>query len=642
MASLDLNSDYNKAKNKIQATKAYTDLKSQYDKAQKKAGDALEKGKDTLSDAKETFEEQLDVIKNQAKRYQTDAKNQLEQLLDINKVTGNNSVKYIKQKMIKALQNIRPKIDEILLEEAIKAVGCDQQQSYDPVTVYVKVKSVDPAGLLKKNPTSKTGKVLYEKENVVIQNTPFSMNRELYNRVQNPGQTYFTANGGVNYLGNSGSELFDISFVDTNNFGETGPWFQVDLKQRVAGSPNIVGEFLVDYFKTINIFDFTNVMANIMNSLSGAISIQASVGVSEVTDATKFERYIARILGLCFDNRKQIDVSGVAKVAELDGIDESFYELTQVELRNVENKVNNIQNGVVEFEDCDTEKLPVNAEQIVDALAQLNFVEGRDLDKAADSLTDILAQNPAWQGLAINGNIKAAIDLNFIKLITQGLVFALLGPKVLLPIFTMLKSIGKELCGNINGFVDLLTCFKEFMKELISKIGSLFVKELFNLIKRDILNLIQVVIKDLSKELKDKRIIMILKLVQLLILIAQFVRDWRECKSVVDEILWLLRIAFSGFGLQIPLPLVFAAQLLDGFSATRAYIGTIEELQKLGIPTGPMPDGSPNFAVLSMLSQLKAQTAEDAENGKVQIAIPPLTITPAGITVPQSAFGKKF
>jgi hypothetical protein len=639
--SLDLKSDYNKAKSKIQATKSYKDLKGQYDKAQKKVGDSLEKGKDTLSDSKEKFEEQLDVIKNQAKRYQTEKKNQLEELLDINKVTGNNSVRYIKQKMIKALQNIRPKIDEILIEEAIKAVGCDQQQTYDPVTIYVKVKSVDPAGLLKKNPTSKVAKILYEKDDVVIQNFPFSFNKELYNRVQNPGQLYSTANG-QNYFGNSGNELLDISFVEFNNFGESGPWFQVDLKQRVASSPNVVGEFLVDYFKTINIFEFTNVMANIMNSLSGAISIKANVGVNEVTDSTKFERYIARILGLCFDNRKQIDVSGVAKVAELDGIDESFYELTQIELRNVENKVSNIQNGVVEFEDCDTEKLPVNADQIVDALNQLNFVEGRDLDKAADSLSDILAQNPAWKGLAINGNIKAAIDLNFIKLITQGLVFALLGPKVLLPIFTMLKAIGKELCGNINGFVDLLICFKEFMKELISKIGSLFIKELFKLIKRDILNLIQAVIKDLSKELKDKRIIMILKLVQLILVVAQFVRDWRECKSVVDEILWLLNIALSGWGSQIPLPLLYASQLLDGFSATRAYIGTIEELQKIGVPTGPMPDGSPNLTVLSMLSQLKAQVTEEAENGKVQIALPPLTITPAGLTVPQSAFGKKF
>ena len=81
---------------------------------------------------------------------------------------------------------------------------------------------------------------------------------------------------------------------------------------------------------------------------------------------------------------------------------------------------------------------------------------------------------------------------------------------------------------------------------------------------------------------------------------------------------------------------------MDGFSATRSMIGTIEELQKLGIPTGPLPDGSPNLEVLSMMAQTQAQVREEAENGKVQIALPPLTITPAGLTIPQSAFGKKM
>ena len=135
---------------------------------------------------------------------------------------------------------------------------------------------------------------------------------------------------------------------------------------------------------------------------------------------------------------------------------------------------------------------------------------------------------------------------------------------------------------------------------------------------------------------------MILKLVQLLITVAQFVRDWRECKSVVDELLSLLQIVTTGWGSELPLPLVFASRLLDGYSATRAFIGTIEELQKMGVPTGPLPDGSPNLTVLSMLGQIKAISIEESENGKVQIAIGPLSITPAGLTVPSSAFGKKI
>jgi hypothetical protein len=190
--------------------------------------------------------------------------------------------------------------------------------------------------------------------------------------------------------------------------------------------------------------------------------------------------------------------------------------------------------------------------------------------------------------------------------------------------------------------MDFLREFKRQAINIISKIGAIFIKELFEIIKRDIKTLIQQIILDLAKEQADKRIIMILKLVQLLITVAQFVRDWRECKSVVDELLSLLQIATTGWGGEIPLPLTFASRLLDGYSATRAFIGTIEELQKMGIPTGPLPDGSPNLTVLSMFGQMKAMSLEEAENGKVQIAIGPLAMTPAGLTVPASAFGKKM
>jgi hypothetical protein len=46
--------------------------------------------------------------------------------------------------------------------------------------------------------------------------------------------------------------------------------------------------------------------------------------------------------------------------------------------------------------------------------------------------------------------------------------------------------------------------------------------------------------------------------------------------------------------------------------------------------------------MLGKFGQLKAMAIEDAENNKSQIAIGPLTMTPAGLTVPSSAYGKKF
>lgn len=632
--SLDLKFDYGKVKEKIEATKSYKDLKSDYDKIQKKAGDSFE-------EAKADITETIDKVKEQTKKYQRDFKNQLEQLLDINNVTGgkgSNTIGYIKRLFLQTIKNIEPKIAEILNEEALNSIGCDQQQTFNPGVVWIKVSSIDIGNLLKLDPSESPGKVLYEKREILVQNDPFSMNRELYRRIQNE-PTSFQTEYGQPYRGESGQNLFDIEYSETGPAGQTGGWFKVTLSNRLTG-PNKVGEFLVDYYKSIKVIEFETVLPAILEGLSGCISIQASVGLTQAENATKFELLIQRILGLCFDNRQEIDVSGIAKIGELDDIDESFFEFTDLDIRNIQQRITNLQNGVVEYENCDYVKLPVDSRAILDSLENLRRVPDNDLVNAADSITRTLTNNPEWYGLAITGNIQAAVDFNFVKLIAQGLVSALLSPKVLLPIFTMLKAIGQTLIDEIKNYVDFIKQFKKFFINIVSKIGAIFVQELFELIKKDIKNLIQQVIRDLVKEKSDKRLIIILKLIQILIVVAEFISDWRKCKSVVDELLWLLKIATSGFGGEIPLPLLFGSRLLDGFSETRAFIGTISELQKLGIPTGALPDGSPNLGILSILGQLKATANEQAENGKIQVAIPPLTITPAGISLPSNAFGK--
>lgn len=632
--SLDLKFDYGKVKEKIEATKAYKELKSDYDKIQKQAGDSFE-------EAKADITETIDKVKEQRKKYQRDFKNQLDQLLDINNVTGgkgSNTIGYIKKLFLQTIKNIEPKIAEILNEEALNSIGCDQQQTFNPGVVWIKVSSIDIGNLLKLDPSESPGNVLYEKRDILVQNDPFSMNRELYRRIQNE-PTSFQTEYGQPYRGESGQNLFDIEYSETGPAGQTGGWFKVTLSNRLTGV-NKVGEFLVDYYKSIKVIEFETVLPAILEGLSGCISIQASVGLTQAENSTKFELLIQRILGLCFDSRQEIDVSGIAKIAELDDIDESFFEFTDLDLRNIQQRIDNLQNGVVEYENCDFVKLPVDSRAILDSLENLRRVPDNDLINAADSITRTLTNNPEWGGLAITGNIQAAVDFNFVKLIAQGLVSALLSPKVLLPIFVMLKAIGQTLIDEIKNYVDFIKQFKKFFINIVSKIGAIFVQELFDLIKKDIKNLIQQVINDLAKERADKRLIIILKLIQLLIVVAEFISDWRKCKSVVDELLWLLKIATSGFGGEIPLPLLFGSRLLDGFSETRAFIGTISELQKLGIPTGALPDGSPNLGILSILGQLKAAANEQAENGKVQIAIPPLTITPAGISLPSNAFGK--
>jgi hypothetical protein len=643
---LDLENDYSKVKDQISSTNAYKDLKDQYDQQRKKRGETFEKNISDISSS-------LDQFKKDTKRFQKQAKTQLEQLLDINNITGgkgSGSIALIKRLFLTTLKNIEPKIAEILNDEAIKVLGCDQQQTYSGETsYYIKIASIDLGSLLKYNPLSDVGRLAYERNPIDVQIPPFSMNRELFNRIQNPDDSFFDQYG-VFYRGQSGQFLFDIKYEEFDDIGNPGPWFKVTLKDRANGVNKII-PFLIDYYKTIKLVDFRNIIVGIMDALTGCVSINASLGIEETTNKTKTNLLITRILGLCFDNVKEIDVSGTAKLAELDKIDESFFEFTDIDLINIEQTVNNIANRVVQYQNCGNVNLPVNATQINEALASLFFVEDDRLVDAGADITKVVTENEEWKGATIGGNLQIAVDLNFIKLIVQGIISALLTPKILLPIFVMLKVLGKNFQDTIADLFNFMKLFKRFMIDMVSRIGAIFVQELFDLVSKNIKEILQTVIRDLAKEKADKRIIIILKLIQLLIVVADFIRDWRKCKSVVDELLWLLKIATTGWGPNsllsgfkgtIPYPLLLAARFLDGYSETRAFIGTVEELQKLGIPTGPMPDGSPNLGLLAMFGQMKAMAIEQAENGKVEIAVDPLSFTPAGLTNGIVIFGKSI
>jgi ElaB/YqjD/DUF883 family membrane-anchored ribosome-binding protein len=637
MPSLDLSLDYKKVKDKVTANQSYNDLKTKYDDISKRAGDNLEELKSKVSESVDSVKDSIDNVKGQVERYKKEIKNQFEELLDINKITsgqGSNSAKYIKKMMITALKNIQPKLSEILIQESLTAVGCEQQQVFNSQVIFIKVKSIDIINSLKIDPNTKIGKLIYEKEQITVQTNPFPLNKELYQRIQS-GQPYSTDNGQL-YKGVSGQDLFDIQYVEIGS----DSYFKVTLPNRV-NNINRVGEFMVDYYKTMKPIEFQGVINQIMQSLCNSFSISAGLGVAQVEDATKFDIFVSRILGLCFDNRQEIDVSGVAKIAELGDIDDKFFELTEIDLRNIDQRVTNFQNGVIEYLECTNAKLPVNANQINDAIINLIDVPDDELVEAAITASNTLANNPTWE-FGIRPNIDVAIDLDFIKQFSQGVISGLLTPKILLPVFIMLKALGQSAVDAVEDMVSFLKNFKEYAKNIISKIGALFVQELFQLIKKDILNLIQQIIADIQKEKLKKKMAMILKLIGLLLIVANFIQDFRKCKSLVDELLQLLQIATQKIGGEIPLPILFASRLLDGFSETRAFINVIEEMQKLGIPTGDLPDGTPNLELLSRFAQIKGMSFEETENGKVQVALGPLTITPAGLTVPTSVFGKKI
>jgi len=651
--SIDLKNSYETLKTKIGGAKTYTEAKVAQVNQLKNQGDNLESA---LDKGKATLEE----FKQNAQRIKQDTKSQLSQLFDITSLTngsGSNTSKYFKDKFISAISKSKPEIMKIIIQETIHAINCSSQQEFVPNNpIYVNINSIDFFKQLQINPSGNKGKFYYEKKPFSVNDTRKSLNRELYKRTQNPDQSFSDDpnNQGLLYQGGSGQNLFNITFVNQDNNGNQGSFFKIELNQRLSSNginnvPNKVVDFVTDYFNSIEVVEPHLYSAKIMDILTGALSVEA--GTKSLEANTKIQKFMNRILGLCFDSTQEIDTQGSSKIPELDGIDENFFELTSLNLRDIEEQQNKYNKKVVELVDCDNFQLPINTDLIFEGLDQI--ISGTTISEENDAINGLVDKvlSNAQKEFNLNLNLpsfKLNLNNEFIKNLPNGLVMSILSPKVLLPIMIMIKSLSQSVSENIDYTIDnvqdFFNKFKRYVISITSKIVAIFVKVLFDLIKKDIFNLLQVIVKDLAKEKATKKYAMIAKLVQLLIIVANFIKDYRQCKSVIDELLNLFRVLTSGWGGEIPLPLLFASQALDGYSYTRAFLATVEEMQKLGIPTGNLPSGAPNKFVLGKLAQMKAMAMEEAENGKVQIAVPALAVAAfgGGTTIPQSAFGKKF
>ena len=360
----------------------------------------------------------------------SEIKNQLEQLLDLFKQTlppsGGKSLSTISRFFLEAADRTKEQVKGLLVEEIISTIGCSEEQSYEDKLnqpVYIKVNQVDLFKKLIFSPDDEDSKYYYENQPFNIGAVPSSLNRQLYERLQNLGQSLQTQFG-TGYQGASGQDLFDIEYVqfypavNPTNFGD---FFKVTLKPQLNNATN-VADFLNDYYNSIDILNFNELYSNVLNLLTGAVSMKLKTGEDDLRKQTQFEKILQRILGLCFDNKQEIDVSGSGKLDPLDQIDDSFFVLSPREMVEVENKVKNILENVIQYRDCGTVSLPVNVDANLSLLDKLlnPDLDAANADRIAQDLLNELAKNPDWK-LKIPNSVDLGITINteFLNLNSQ-------------------------------------------------------------------------------------------------------------------------------------------------------------------------------------------------------------------------------
>ena len=405
-----------------------------------------------------------------------------------------------------------------------------------------------------------------------------------------------------------------------------GDYYKVELSPRVSGEK--VVDFLNDYFNSIDILNFNELYSNVLNLLTGSISIKLKTGEDDLRSQTEFEKILQRILGLCFDNKQEIDVSGSGKLDPLDQIDDSFFVLSPREMVEVENKVKNVLESVVQYRDCGTLSLPVNADANLGLLDKfLNpDVNASNADRIAQDLLNEIAKNPEWKIRfpRLPDNLDDIINTEFLEIIPIAITNSLLSPKHLFPLMVMAKALQNEYVDDIETLQDFLREFKRFIINLQSKISGIFVEELVKQIRKNIKDLMQSIVTQTTNELLNKKAKIILASINLALTLAAAIEDYRRCKSIIDELQKMLSLTAQIRGLagnSVPTLINYLANLKPGMSPTSMLTRFVDKLEEAGVPTGDLPDGSPNLGLIIQQSFNQSLIDEIAENGKTDVTI---------------------
>lgn len=695
----DLTAGYKNISSQISAFQAYTAVSAASNDVDRTQGNSDAESQKNIATG-------LNQISDAQKRFQRNVPTSYDELLGlIQKSQGKGSAtsKELRKILLQTALKMEPYINQIVKEQALKLLGCSQEQTYEGISqlqinrvgtlselpdqegIYVKISDIDFNKTLTIKPTSLVGRATYDAKSLKPLNfyknykgkNPFPMNYELWERTQNPDDTYREQYEVFYNGGGTKQRIFDISYVTRDGLGNQGDFFRVFLVNRegapsgpttnkLAYSAQTIGKSLSDYYQSIKIFQSKQFAGTLLNLLVGTLS--SGLSITQIEKQTKLALIISRVLGKCEAGPSEIDVSGVAKVSEVDVDDNAFFEFDQIDLKNIDTITNNFKQNVIEYEECDNIKFPVDNNSLLTQLGNLDGIEDLAIEEQVSQIESILDSIPNSLNQTTQSiNFTNPFNQDVLKKIPVALAYTVLNPKVLLPIFTFKSVLENQVLGFTNQLivsgntvinvvnnlvqsantinqlanpviddgVDFAKKLRQFIFGVVGAIAEKFLETLFQVLKKNLLNLIRVILGDIAKTTKDVRI----KKIQALLDAGEFlvttfvaITNYRECKSLIAQIQKILKLISRQLPNTTPLSksLVGLADYLPGTSPERATINAIEIAQKFGLPTGALADGQPNKMIFYQLATQKGLKFEDAANGVVDIGINPVTLLPVG------------
>lgn len=476
---------------------------------------------------------------------------------------------------------------------------CGTQKSFTGSTVSLKPSEFDFMNVLTMDPTSSTGKIVYEQSPSVTGLK--QMNRMLFNSFNGGSQSFTTQNG---------DSLFSFSW-DTNNQRYDISGLEVNPTNAITGGT--IQGFLNDYYSNIENIDMSGVtkMAVLMTiNADGSEPPLFNVGLDNLT------RLLKKICANCGSPSTGLKQNATTQFNENDQDSEFYFDFDDVEGIDLDDEANR-RNRVLKFRDCNDFTTQISSTHFEDFVylsknKNLNDVVSKTLyNSAADAHDQTDGSIPV-------DNFHINLLSSFILNLPKALIATVLSPKYFLPIVIVYKQLVSEGGNTVNDVKVMMKKLHKLFDYIINQLFWKFLAEFWSRVKKDLLEFLAIFAAKILLNKSKKYVLIISSLIALLTKILEL--DLTNCETLYGLINSTINSALMG-GLsliQIPPILLLTSSLRDGFSADRAYMNAMEGLNGAGIDT------SDKFGVPSQVgdfvkSIIDGHTKEHDTNAKVSV-----------------------
>lgn len=600
-------------------------------------------------------------------------------LFEIIKATkGQNAFKNVVLKGVLSDVKNKKEINDIIKKSILSLFGCDSNlripDKYTTNSVNgipLSKTEIDTFGLLKYDPQTSTGKLMYEGNDIKK-----DINFFIY-------KSQFTNSKSPLVFSYKDIELFSLYAINSNTFMfRFGSYYKNRL----------YSDWLQDYLEACDpMFNFTNFTAILTDLITGALSFNVGKNKLDIGGNSAVIKALQKIFGFCNEsdtdnqdtngsmydylnnqngnianNNSNNNNNGNTNLNDSANAN-NYFDFTQSELNDIDDDANSKANSFVKFSTCGDLEIPIDSNDIVNQLNTIfnnsdndniidysdngnvfdptngttlkqdtntttstnnnnydNKTKNPNVDKTLDFLLSFM--NPGLQSLialgedtlALDaGNINAANQLNILKSIPYAIMQMILSPRILLIPKTHAFLTGDETTKDTQTMVNQLS---KLILKIGDKITRKILENIFNTIKSDLLKIAKNLAGQYLKQRGLDYLATLKSLLSLLNLLNSLISD-SGCQSILSKLLKLLKLANFGPMPTLPPPVIFfGGALKPGLNQVSMVNDIKASLQSKGIETAAtMPDGTPNNMMIAIEETVKVMLTHLKTNSNIQI-----------------------